>query len=85
MITTHFPHLSKPQARVRAVWSLGMGVARSGARSAVRGLLAQWIARKPTTVRQQVREWGYKAPAKRGAKTRVNALQVLEKPRSCLR
>jgi hypothetical protein len=58
--------LRKPQATVLAVWSLGMVVARSGALSAVSPLLAQWLERKPNTVRQQVREFCYEAAAKRG-------------------
>src|SRR5215468_5192398 len=43
IVTTHFPHLSKSQARVLALWSLGMVVARSCALSAVSVLLAQWL------------------------------------------
>ena len=67
IVTTHFPHLSKPQARVLALWSLGLVVARSCALSAVSVLLAQWLDRKANTVRQQLREGCYEAPAKRGA------------------
>src|SRR2546427_9131049 len=66
IVTTHFPHLSKPQARVLALWSLGMVVARSCALSAVSALLAQWLERTPNTVRQQLREFCYEARAKRG-------------------
>ena len=67
LVTTHFPHLSKPQARVLALWSLGLVVARSCALSAVSTLLAQWLDRKANTVRQQLREFCYEAGAKRGA------------------
>jgi hypothetical protein len=67
IVTTHFPHLSKPQARVLALWSLGMVVARPCALSAVSGLLAQWLDRKANTVGQQLREFCYETPAKRGA------------------
>jgi Transposase DDE domain len=74
VVTTHLPHLSKSQAAVLAVWSLGMVVARSCALSAVSTLLAAWLERKPNTVRQQLREWCYEAGAKRGAKRR--AVQV---------
>lgn len=66
IVTTHFPHLSKPQARVLAMWSLGMVVARSCALSAVSVLLAQGMGRKANTVRQQLRQWCYEAAAKRG-------------------
>ena len=67
IVTTHFPHLSKPQAAVLALWSLGMGVARSCALSAVSALLAHWLERKPNPVRPPGREFCYEAPATRGA------------------
>src|SRR5262244_3868762 len=66
IVTTHFPQLSKPQATVLALWSLGMVVARSCALSAVSTLLAQWLERNANTVRQQLREFCYEAAAKRG-------------------
>ena len=80
IITTHFPHLSKPQARVLALWSLGMVVARSCALSTVSGLLAQWLDRKPNTVRQQLREFCYEAPAKRGADRQEVAVETCFAP-----
>lgn len=66
VVTSHMPHLSKPQATVLALWSLGMVLARSCAVSAVSELLAKGLERKPNTVRQQLREWCYEAHAKRG-------------------
>jgi hypothetical protein len=66
VVTTHMPQLSKPQAAVLALWSLGMVLARSCAVSAVSLFLAQGLERKPNTVRQQLREWCYEAKAKRG-------------------
>jgi hypothetical protein len=65
-VTTHMPHLSKPQATVLALWSLGMVLARSCALTAVSLFLATGLDRKPNTVRQQLREWCYEAKAKRG-------------------
>jgi len=65
-ITTHFPHLSRPQAAVLALWSLGMVLARSCALTAVSTGLAAWLGRKENTVRQQLREFCYEAEAKRG-------------------
>src|ERR1041385_5898474 len=65
-VTTHMPHLSKPQARVLALWSLGMVLARSCALTAVSTFLAQGLERKANTVRQQLREFCYEAAAKRG-------------------
>jgi hypothetical protein len=66
VVTTHLSHLSKPQAAVLALWSLGMVLARSCALSAVSAFLAASRGRKPDTVRQQLREWCYEARAKRG-------------------
>jgi Transposase DDE domain len=67
IIHTHLPMLSKPQALVLALWSLGMVLARSWALSAVSVWLASWLKRQENTVRQQLREWCYEAAAKRGA------------------
>jgi len=65
-IQAHLPHLSKPQATVLALWSLGMVLARSCALTAVSAFLATWLGRKENTVRQQLREFCYEATAKRG-------------------
>jgi hypothetical protein len=40
IIQTHVPHLTKPQATVLALWSLGMVLARSCALTAVSAFLA---------------------------------------------
>lgn len=66
VVTTHLPQLSKPQATVLALWSVGMVLARSCAVSAVSLFLAHGLGRQPNTVRQQLREWCYEATAKRG-------------------
>ena len=66
VVTSHMPHLSKPQAAVLALWSAGMVLARSCALTAVSLFLAEGLERKPNTVRQQLREWCYEAKAKRG-------------------
>jgi hypothetical protein len=65
-IQAHMPHLSKPQATVLALWSLGMVLARSCALTAVSAFLAMWLGRNENTVRQQWREFCYEATAKRG-------------------
>ena len=67
VIRTHMPHLSKPQATVLALWSLGMVVARSCALTAATVCLAALLKRQENTVRQQLREWCYEAQAKQGA------------------
>src|SRR5712692_8998432 len=64
---THLSHVSKPQATVLALWSLGMVLARSCALSAVSALLAEGLQQKDNTVRQRLREWCYNADTKRGA------------------
>jgi Transposase DDE domain len=66
IIHTHLPHLSKPQATVLALWSLGMVLARSWALTAVSAFLATWLGRKEPAVRQQLREFCYEATAKCG-------------------
>jgi len=66
IIHTRLPSLTKPQATVLALWSLGMVLARSCALTAVSAFLATWLHRKEDTVRQQLREFCYEATAKRG-------------------
>ena len=73
-IMHHLSHLSKLQATVLALWSLGMVLARSCALSAVSHLLATGMRRKEQTVRQQLREWYYDVPRQRG--TNRQALRV---------
>jgi len=58
VVTTHMPHLSKPQAAGLALWSVGMVLARSCALTAVSLCLAKGLDRKANTVRQQLRQWG---------------------------
>ena len=67
IVTTHFPQLSKPQATVLALWSLGMVLAQSCALTAVSAMVATVQGRKENTLRQRWRAWYYEAPAKRGA------------------
>ena len=66
VVTSPRPPLSKPQAAVVAVWSLGRVLARSCALTAVSLFLAQGLERKAKTVRQQLREFCDEAKAKRG-------------------
>ena len=66
LIRLHLPHVSKPQATVLALWSLGMVLARSCALTAVAAFLAVWLRRQEQTVRQQLREFCDEAEAKRG-------------------
>jgi hypothetical protein len=66
IIRAHLPHLTKPQATVLALWSLGMVLARSCALTAVSAFLATWLHRNEDAVRQQLREFCYETTAKRG-------------------
>ena len=65
-LQTYLPHLSKPQIRVLALWSLGMVLARSCALTAVSTCLAPWLGYHDNTLRQRLREFCYEARAKRG-------------------
>jgi len=80
VVTTHLPHLSKPQATVRALWSIGMVLARSCALNAVSLFLAVGLERKPNTVRQQLREFCYEAQAKRGGPRQELAVETCFAP-----
>lgn len=65
-VATHLPHLSKPQAIVLALWSLGMVLARSCALTAVTTMVAALLGQSEATVRQRLREWYDDAPDKQG-------------------
>jgi hypothetical protein len=66
----HLPHLSGPQVRVLALWSVGMVLARSCALTAVSGLLGAALGQPPNTLRQRLREGCYAAADKRGRQRR---------------
>jgi hypothetical protein len=63
-VSIHLPHLSKPQAAVLAMWSVGMVWARWCALSAGSTFLARGLERKPHSVRQQLRECCYGSESK---------------------
>jgi hypothetical protein len=76
-LTTIMPHRSQlrtPQATVWALGSVGLGLARSCALSAVSHLLATGTRRNAQTVRQQVRAWYDDVARQRG--TTRQALRV---------
>jgi hypothetical protein len=62
-----FPILSYTPTGL-ALWSFSMVLARSCALAAISHLLAKGMQRKAQTVRQQLREWYYDTPRKRGPK-----------------
>src|SRR5437867_9145320 len=79
-IMHHLSPLSKPQATVLALWSFGMVLARSCALTAVSHVLAKGRQRNEQTVRQQLREWYYDVPRKRGAKRQALPVETCFAP-----
>jgi hypothetical protein len=73
-VSTHLPHLSRPQARVLAAWSFGMVLAKSCGITSVVGILAPLLKQSESTVRQRLREWCYPSKHKKG--THRQALEV---------
>ena len=71
IVSRHLPHLSRPQATVLALWSLGMVLARSCGLSQVSALLALLLGQPEETLRQRLREWYYPAEDKAGTKRRT--------------
>jgi len=67
-VATRLPHLSQPQARVLALWSYGMLLARSCALSSVTLVLSALLCQNPQTLRQRLREFYYAKQDKAGAK-----------------
>ncbi len=80
LVATQWPPLSRPQATVLALWSLGLVLARACGLTAVRVFLAHLQERKENTVRQQLREWCYEAPAKRGTQRQALAVEACFAP-----
>ena len=56
-VTRKMPHLSKPQAKVLAMWSFGIAITQSSGLTTVSIFLAKLLAIKENTVRQRLREW----------------------------
>jgi hypothetical protein len=69
-VSTHFPHLSKPQAAVLALWSFGIVSAHRCTLSAVANALSPILKRPHNTVRQRLREWYKASPDKTGRNRR---------------
>ena len=58
MLAAQFPAWSAPQVRGLAQWSVGLGLSRSCALTAVSLFWATALAQQEHTVRQRLREWG---------------------------
>jgi hypothetical protein len=68
-VTSHLPHLSKPQAAVLALWSLGIVLARSCSLTAVANALRPLLGRSRNTTRERLRDW-YKSAADKSGRHR---------------
>jgi hypothetical protein len=66
-VSTHMPHLSKPQATVLAMYSFGVVIAQSCGLTSVVAVLAILCQQSEHTVRQRLREFYYDKGEKRGA------------------
>lgn len=73
-VASRFPQLRPCQARLLALYSLGLILAHSCGLNAVALALASYLTEKVNTVRQRLREWYQEAAAKAGAdRTEVEA------------
>ena len=70
IVSTHFPKLSRPQARVLAYWSFGMVLAKSCGITLVCAALALQLGCSEASLLQRLREWCYSAKDKKGHKRR---------------
>jgi hypothetical protein len=73
-VSTHLPHLSRPQAAVLALWSYGIVLAQCRGLATVAALLAAAQGERENTVRERLREWYRDAGAKRGVQRREVAV-----------
>src|SRR2546426_1365279 len=69
-VSTAFPNLSRPQAKVLALWSYGMVQAKSCGIILVCAALAIQLGCKEASLVQRLREWCYGAQDKKGHKRR---------------
>lgn len=73
-VSSHLPHLSRPQAAVLALWSYGIVLAQCCGLTTVAAFLAGVDDAGEAALRQRLREWYQEAPRKRGEKRQ--ALEV---------
>lgn len=66
-VASQFPQLSKAQAFVLALWTLGMALARCCGTATVACFLARLLGQSDNTTRQRLREFYQEAAAKAGA------------------
>ncbi len=83
-VSRQLPHLSRPQASVLALWSLGMVLAHGCGLSQVSVLLALLLGQPEETLRQRLREWYYPAKDKTGKHRRMLEVETCFAPRLAL-
>ena len=80
-VSTAFPKLSGPQAKVLAYWSYGMVIAKSCGITLVCATLALQLGCSEASLVQRLREWCYGAPDKKGEKRRELDVSTCFAPR----
>lgn len=70
-VSSNLPQLSRPQARVLALWSFGIVMTRTCGRTTVAAFLALLLGVKAATLNQQLQEWLLPAHKKAGFKRGV--------------
>ena len=70
-ITRKMPHLSKPQAKVKAMWSFAIAITQSSVLTTVLVFLAKLLGIKENTMGQRLREWLRNAEDKKGNQTKA--------------
>ncbi len=79
-VAAAFPHLSRPQATVLALWSYGMVLAKACGITLVSAALALQLGGKEASMAQRLREWCYDAADKKGSKRREVDVQTCFAP-----
>jgi Transposase DDE domain len=67
MVSTHLPHLSRPQARILALWSLTMVVVGRCGTTMGAAWLSRTLGGSEGSWRQRLREWCYDQEDKQGS------------------
>lgn len=75
-VSSHLACLSRPQAAVLALWSLGVTLAQRCGQTSVVAMVAGLVGQSEGTVRQRLREWCYAASDKAGSRRGVARREV---------
>jgi len=70
ILQTNLPHLTRPQARVLAMWSYSLILTKRIGVTSNANFLSSYLGQDENTLRQRLREWYWEAEQKRGAKRR---------------